>query len=56
MNLNQDKTEIYCHHCLTWHIIETETLWIPQDNGVIKILCLKAYPEYYILLGYDHDL
>lgn len=47
---------VYCRACLQWHDIRTQTLWLPQDNGTIHIVCEKQYPEHYILLGYDTDL
>ncbi len=51
----KDRT-IWCKMCMEWHSIDTETLWLPKNNGVIEIVCMKQYPENFILLGYDHDL
>jgi hypothetical protein len=56
MHLNYEKDEVYCHHCLTWHSIDTDTLWLAKDNGEIDIVCLKAYPDHFVHLGFDKDL
>ena len=56
MNLNHEKTEVWCHCCLKWHDISTQTLWLVKDNGDIDIVCEIQYPERYIHLGYDRDL
>jgi hypothetical protein len=54
MHLNHEKTEVWCHACLEWHDILTETLWYPRDNDDrIDIVC-GNHPE--VHLGYDDDL
>lgn len=57
MNLNEKKTEVWCHFCQKWHNISTETLWLPRDiDNRLDIVCMEQYPDYYIHLGYDSDL
>ena len=56
MNLDHEGKNVYCHACLKWHDILTETLWIPRDDGRCDIVCIKEYPERYIHLGYEDDL
>lgn len=52
MQLNHDKTEVYCHACLAWHRVNL-CLWLTRDDGVIQICC----PEHEeVVLGYDTDL
>jgi len=55
MQLSADKKEVYCHACLTWHVIKDQ-LWLTREDGRIDIVCIKQYPEQYIHLGYEDDL
>ena len=46
MNINKDKTEIFCHICNNWKDKHTEIYF--EDN---QVKCLDCD----ILLGYTHD-
>jgi hypothetical protein len=55
MNIDHNGN-VWCHCCLKWHDINTETLWIPRDDGRVDIVCMDQYPERYIHLGFDDNL
>jgi len=52
MHLNTDRTEVYCHICSEWKDLNTGTLWLLRDDGVMEIKCIKCDT----LLGYDYDI
>jgi len=56
MNLSNDKTEVWCHVCLEWHIIKEQLWFYNEEFDRFDIICIKQYPEKHILLGFDYDL
>ena len=53
MQLNHEQTEVYCHACLQWHDLLTQTLWMPGDDGRVGIYCLNHDQ---VLLGFEDDI